>query len=498
MEYLYDKLIEYSLSDYYAYHMPGHKRNPSLTGAELPYNIDITEIEGFDDLHHAKGILREAQKRAASVYQAEESCYLINGSTVGLLSAVMGCTKQGDTVLMARNCHKSVYNAVFLNCLHPVYIYPEKVRGSEMNGEIRPEQVDALLNEYPDIRAVIITSPTYDGVMSDVAEIAKIVHEKNIPLILDEAHGAHLGFYSYFPANGNQCGADLVIHSLHKTLPSLTQTALLHMNGSIADRSSVRKYLGILQSSSPSYVLMSAMDECVRMLAERGETVFSEYAARLDFIRKKLRELQHMQLLETDRYDPSKLVISVKNTETVGTEKIFTGMDLYRCLLEEYHIQAEMAAGSYVVLITSPADSQEGFVRLFCALREIDERLQFKPQRNTSVSSERTEERENRQEWLSDKENAEGKNRNLCTEVVFLPWEAELRREEGAESVVWESAVGRIALEYTYLYPPGIPLTVPGERISGQVVNQIRMYGKMGFNIEGTEKKGQIKVLLYE
>ena len=122
MEYLYSKLIQYSSSDYYGFHMPGHKRSSALTGTELPYKIDITEIEGFDDLHHAKGILREAQERAAKVYQAEETHYLINGSTAGLLSAVFGCTRRGDRILMARNCHKSVYNAVFLNGLRPVYI----------------------------------------------------------------------------------------------------------------------------------------------------------------------------------------------------------------------------------------------------------------------------------------------------------------------------------------------------------------------------------------
>ena len=279
MEYLYDKLKKLENSDVYGFHMPGHKRNGALTGADLPYGLDITEIDGFDDLHHADGILKEAQERAAYIWHADESHYLINGSTVGLISAILGCTHRGDTILMARNCHKSVYNAVFLNELRPVYLYPQLLSSGEkeegdLNGPVTALQVDHALNDNPDIRAVVITSPTYDGVVSDVRSIAECVHRKGIPLILDEAHGAHFGFHPYFPDNGNDLGADIVIHSLHKTLPSLTQTALLHMNGSVADRERVHMYLDILQSSSPSYVLMASMDECVRLMEKKHKEIF--------------------------------------------------------------------------------------------------------------------------------------------------------------------------------------------------------------------------------
>lgn len=482
MEYLYDRLINYASSDYYGFHMPGHKRSSSLTGAGLPYGIDITEIEGFDDLHHAKGILKEAQQRATEVYGAEETHYLINGSTVGLLSALLGCTSRGDRILMARNCHKSVYNAVFLNSLRPLYIYPEAVPETEMNGEISPVQVERFLTDYPDICAVVITSPTYDGVVSDVEKIAEAVHKRNIPLILDEAHGAHLGFHPYFPKNGNQCGADIVIHSLHKTLPSLTQTALLHMNGNIVKRSKVRRYLHMLQSSSPSYVLMAGMDECIRMLKERGEEIFAEYTILLDSARKRLQGLRHMKLMRTKRYDPSKLVISVKNTVASDSKKTFNGRELYRNLLDKYHLQAEMAAGYYVVLMTSPADSAEGLERLISALYEIDQKLEeFLP-----VSDGDSRDISGIQEVSE------------AQEPVYSSYEAEEKRGEGTERVRWADAEGRVSLEYTYLYPPGIPLIVPGERISAQTVKQIKAYEGMGFDIEGTEQKGQIEVLAHE
>ncbi len=207
MEYLYDKLTNYSNSDYYGFHMPGHKRNREVLEGEFPFNIDITEIEGFDDLHHARGILQEAQKRAAEVFCAEESHFLVNGSTVGILSAVLGCTERGNRILIARNCHKSVYNGVYLNGLTPVYVYPEYIAEMGFNGEIRAYEVEQALDLNPDIKAVIITSPTYDGVVSDIRRIADLVHRRNIPLILDEAHGAHFGFHPYFPENGNMLGA---------------------------------------------------------------------------------------------------------------------------------------------------------------------------------------------------------------------------------------------------------------------------------------------------
>ena len=267
MEHLYDKLMAYSISGHYGFHMPGHKRNTALLGTGLPYGLDITEIDGFDDLHHARGIIREGQECAAKLYHADESHYLVNGSTVGLLSAILGSTRPGDRVIIARNCHKSVYNAIFLNDLKPVYIYPDMIPGTDICGPVSAAQAAALIREYPDAKAVIITSPTYDGIVSDVAAIAEEAHKNGIPLILDEAHGAHFGFHPYFPKNGNQLGADLVIHSLHKTMPSLTQTALLHMNGELADRDNVRRYLHMLQSSSPSYILMASIDQCIRLIS---------------------------------------------------------------------------------------------------------------------------------------------------------------------------------------------------------------------------------------
>ena len=226
MQDLLEKLQEYRAEDMYPFHMPGHKRKP--LPFPNPYSIDITEIDGFDNLHHAEGILKEAQERAADLYGSKECFYLVNGSTCGLLAAICAATKKRDKVLVARNCHKAVYHALYLNELQAEYIYPV-ITKSGIQGQIEPEQVKKALLLNPDIAAVILTSPTYEGVVSDINAIAGIAHERGIPLIVDEAHGAHLGFGAGFPENAVRQGADAVIMSLHKTLPSFTQTALLHL-----------------------------------------------------------------------------------------------------------------------------------------------------------------------------------------------------------------------------------------------------------------------------
>ena len=464
METLYSRLKAYSDTDYYGFHMPGHKRNQMRFGEGLPYGIDITEIEGFDDLHHADGIIKEAQQEAARLYGAEETKFLVNGSTAGILSAVLGCTKKGDQILVARNCHKSVYHAIFLNELEPVYLWPGFSRQFQLNTEISVSAVKAALTKHSRIKAVVIVSPTYDGVVSDIESIAEAVHERGIPLIVDEAHGAHFGFHPYFPENALKKGADVVIHSLHKTLPSLTQTALLHMRGEYIDKRRISSYLDMLQSSSPSYILMASIHECIRMLREEKEQLFEPYVRNLDTLRKNLQNLKHLKLVQTEHYDRSKLVISVRHTDMSGRE-------LYRELLEKYHLQMEMAAGSYVLAMTSPGDTKEGFARLEQALFELDAAAKL---------------RENVQE---DDIAKLPENPVICTSA-----KAALCGAKETTYLPVEKSEGMISLEYAYLYPPGCPMIVPGERISRECIKRLAGYQKLGFKIEGLEKEGRIGV----
>lgn len=460
MPYLYDQLRDYAKSDYYPFHMPGHKRR--LGGFMNPIETDITEIEGFDNLHHAEGILKEAQERAAAVYGSENTYFLVNGSTAGILGAVSACTSIGGKILMARNCHKAVYHSVLIRELDAVYIYPQQEQGIGLNCGLSPEKIREMLITAPDIQAVIITSPSYDGVVSDVEKIADICHTYQKPLIVDEAHGAHFGFHPYFPKNSIGKGADIVIHSLHKTLPAFTQTGLIHLNGSLVDQAVLERYLGIYQTSSPSYLLMAGVDQCIRMLEESGDRLFGEFVENLEQFRTKTGELQMVGLAGKEELarekdvadlDLSKLILYIKNGSMSGNE-------LYEELLQHYHLQLEMAAGDYALALTSIGDTREGFDRLYQALEEIDRRLLAKD----PVQLE--------------KRSYAGMN-NLTEMPVCRAVERRMER------ILLENAIGRIAGEFVYLYPPGIPLIVPGEKISGEFVENVLQYREKGFSLQG-------------
>ena len=471
MERLYRKLEEYSRSDYYPFHMPGHKRNPASVRGEFPLERDITEIEGFDNLHHPEELLLEAQQNVAKLYGTRESFYSVNGSTAALVAAISAAVQRNGQILVARNCHKAVYHAIYLRNLKPAYIYPQMDSEWWINGGIFPDKVERCLAENPEIQAVLITSPTYDGVVSDVKEIAEITHKYGVPLIVDEAHGPHFGFHPAFPGRANDLGADVVINSLHKTLPSLTQTAILHINGKIVNRRRIKKYLDMLQSSSPSYIFMASLDACVDFVDGKCENEFELYVERLQKFREELKPLQHLQILRTEHYDISKVVISTANAN-------ITSPELADRLRKEYHLEMEMTGGTYVLAMTTVADTQEGLDRLKAALLEIDDQLEAK----TAVSG-----------------SIEISGELPRLEQYFTPQEAADREEDGeAEEISWKESEGHISLEYAYLYPPGSPVIVPGERISREAVELLCYYETQNLQIEGIQTEGKIKVWKHE
>lgn len=462
MQYLYDKLKEYSSSDYYPYHMPGHKRSISMI-TDL-YKIDLTEIEGFDNLHHPEDILKEAQERAAALYCSQESYFLVNGSTAGILSAISACTSIGGKVLVARNCHKAVYHSLLIRNLQVQYIYPQEIKQYGLNGGLAHQEIERYLIDMPEIQAVIITSPTYDGVVSDVKKIADIVHRYRKPLIVDEAHGAHFGFHPYFPKSSVMLGADAVIHSLHKTLPSFTQTALLHINGSLIDREAVRRYLGVFQTSSPSYILMAGMDHCIRMLTEDKEHLFNTLADHLQTFRNKFLGLKHIRLFDPEMlgkeqiYDLDRSKLLFLTADLPGS-----GRELHHVLRNRFHLEMEMSSLNYVLALTSVADRKEGFDRLLDAMLHLDSEWK------KAVTDDRKREAENRVKFVEN-------------EAVMGIYEAECVSKK---SLPLLESSGETAGEFLYLYPPGIPFLVPGERISEHLVEKIRKYQKQGYIING-------------
>lgn len=490
MSVLYDRLREYCSNNNYAFHMPGHKRNIMFDFCN-PVEIDITEIDGFDDLHHAEGVLKECMDYAARSYSADKTYFLVNGSTGGLLSAISAVTNYNNKIIVARNCHKSVYNAVEIRGLEPVYIYPEYISECGISGGISPEQVERVLSRNHDAKAVVIVSPTYDGVCSDVERIAEIVHSSNCVLIVDEAHGAHFKYNDYFPKPALELGADIVIQSLHKTLPSFTQTALLHVKCERVDISKVEKYLFMYQSSSPSYVFMAGMDKCIRWMEEEGISCMSEYCAALDNLRHRLKELTNLVLVSeniVDKYavndlDRGKIIIYVKNFNG--------GRILYDVLRLKYNIQPEMSTECCVTLMTSVGDSKEALEYLGDALLEIDKYSESIDKLMELLDSLDNKESYDVREALSQKSSITKSCPVIENDIVYIPGRAV---EMSTEMITLENCIGRICGNYIYIYPPGIPLLVPGERISQGNIDIIREYLNAGLRVHGIEDM-MIKVI---
>lgn len=516
------KLDKYKDENIVPMHMPGAKRNKELIELYMgdmgnPYEKDITEINGFDNMHNAETIIKDAFDEAAELYGADESWYLVNGSTAGNMSAICGVTHKNDVVIMARNCHISVYNAVILNELNPVYIYPEYDEEYGYYKGITLKEIKVIVDKYSsdhdrnDIKAVILTSPTYEGNVSDIKSIAEYLHQYNIPLIVDEAHGAHFNFSESFPQSAVKSGADVVINSVHKTLPSLTQTAIMHINYGIVDVERIRRYWNIYQSTSPSYILMSSIARSLSIVKNDGDKLFAEYVDKLTILRNGLSELKHIRLINTD--DISKLVLGYKDAKW-----------LYDTLFYKYKIQLEMSSIKYVIAMTSIFDSQEYYDRFLAALKEIDEELDNRVLAALKEIDEEIDEsisKYDREDILNSKvdkdldnrfnsiHNGEAYNRlnyssinnqdngnkinvvDFRDEQALTIAEAFNRRDlSGCDEIQMnnEKIYGKISGESVYVYPPGIPILCPGEVITRKIIAILEAAGEAGLEVVGVKE----------
>lgn len=530
-EYINEALEKYIEKGTYPWHMPGHKRQP-LEGPGNFWNgvyaHDFTEAKDLDDMHEPEMFIADSLAEMKKVYGTFATYMLVNGSTSGIMTAIHATCHRGDVILAARNCHKAVYNAICMLELEPEYIVPDYVdmrwlcgmnqamsdkmtdacgkddcetrEGTDIRGEgdrETPERTDVLGDISPDKleraintmiadgrkpSAVIITSPTYEGVISDIRIIAEIAHRYGIYLIVDEAQGAHLNFMEGHETAMEQ-GADIVIESLHKTMPALTQTSLLHvMDPKLDER--VRRYLQIFQTSSPSYIFMQSMEKAVAFGAN-NRAVFVEYGRRLEIFAEKCDNLRNIRLFrpgvnvsKNDEgcsackvfdHDEGRLVFVVRPGTVDGSGQIFTGVMLADILADRYGLIVEMASVSYVICISSVVDSVDSYDILFKAIEEIDSGLEYR----SIVDGSRA------MDIISGRRSAV---------VPGKAW------DETSEMVPLELSVGRISGAFVYAYPPGIPVLAPGEIVDEQAVCGIDTMIRSGLNVSGVDD-GCIAVL---
>ena len=474
---LLDQLMTLRQNDPYPFHMPGHKRM-SFPFPEA-YSIDITEIDGFDNLHQPQGLLKDLSERYARLYDCDFCNLSVGGSTDMLLTVISAATAPGDRVLIARNCHKAVYHAAILRHLECAYIYPP-LSEEGICGPVDPKELSDRLTELEQadqpVKAFVLTSPTYEGVCSDVKEIANICHAHEVTLIVDGAHGAHLGLRKdkkrleeYFPENPIREGADAVVVSLHKNLPSFTQTAALLMNGeSRIPKWRVETYFDYYETSSPSYLLMAGMDACCKFLEEQGEKAFCEYAHRIKKIRKAAESFTGVSFWKKDGWeiDPGKLVITAKG---------LTGNQIMEEFRREDHLELEMCSLNHALAMTSVMDTEEGYERLKKAMERLDstplaEGISCDTGWQTGGGLYNVRPRIKRPIF--------------CSETEPIHW------------VSLEEAAGRVAGGLWSVYPPGIPLLVPGEIVSDDIIRKLKTAQKEGLTLDGCRKNGDFPVIL--
>ena len=466
---LLEQLARYDAADFLPMHMPGHKRT-ALGGEELPWQLDITEIDGFDNLHEAEGILKDGMELAARLYGSARAFYLVNGSSGGILAAIAAAAPFGSRILMARGCHKSVYHAVELLHLEPLYLTPPVDPSFAVSASLPPEAVESALAQHPDVRLVVLTSPTYEGVISDIAAIAAVCHRRGIPLLVDEAHGAHLYFHPAFSSGAVTAGADLVIQSVHKTLPSLTQTALAHVQGNLVDPQRLAHFLAVFQTSSPSYLLMGSIHRCLKLLEHRGPALFADYARNLQHLDRRLEALHHLRVLchgadhcsrhpDFFAFDLGKLFVSTHGTDLTGPQ--------LAALLRQRGIEPEMAAPQGVLAMTSCCDTAETLERFAAVLLELDGLCH-----NISVPCIRP-----------------------TPPLPPVRYTIAQARQLPTVTLPMAEAIGRTMTESLWMYPPGIPLVVPGEVLTADIVQALQDIADSGVQLHSDSGLAPHRVL---
>lgn len=456
-------LEKHSEAEPVSFHMPGHKgrnlyRKQDMLG--LPGDLhrwDITEISGADSLFQAESVIAETMKKYEILYDCRKSYLLINGSSGGIISAILSCVPKGGKLAMARNCHKSVFNALTLGNITPVYIYPETIDEYGIQGKVTPEAVEKIFMSEPDTDAVILPSPNYYGICSDIKSIAEIVHKNNKILIVDQAHGAHLKFFEKdMPAAAEVLGADIVINSTHKTLASFTQTAVLNVCSNRVELAALEDKLQIMESSSPSYPLMATLDANADLIAGHGDRLMRQWKENIDWFYDEAAKIPGLNLMRADGLDRTKLNIDMS----------FYGFD--GAALEEYligkNIFVELVSGNLVMCMTGIGNVRSDYEKLLNALRELSDSRSMveveKPCRPKALSCK-------------------------------LRWHAV---PEHKELVSLDEASGKVCASSIIPYPPGIPIVCLGEVLEEEVTEYIKELRMAGEKVIGVSEDMKVWV----
>ncbi|MGA8942169.1 MAG: aminotransferase class I/II-fold pyridoxal phosphate-dependent enzyme [Thermoactinomyces sp.] len=451
---LFEALTEHVRQSAANFHVPGHKQGQAFDQEALDWfssvlKIDLTEVGQLDDLHQPTGVIREAERLAAEAFRADFTFFLVGGTTVGNLAAILACTRPGDSVIVQRSSHQSVFHGCMLSRVKPIYLHAEW-NNTGMEKLVSPAEVNRILQENHTVSAVILTSPTYYGQIQPIREIAEICQRFHVPLIVDEAHGAHLGFHPELEPSAMDLGADVAIQSTHKMLPSMTMTSMLHLQGDLVDPEKIGYWLRVIQSSSPSYPLMASLDVTRRFMAVKGKKELGRLLQDLKDFRGNIAKLNHLYEVETE--DPLKFTLLAKRK--------MNGFQLADQLRQE-GIHVEIADPHKVLLVFGLGTKRKDLDMLEQALQIIDKRLDTVPKQDPVVPFFFVSKTQQAKETLD--------------ELHHKP----------SRWVPLNEAEGKVSAGMIVPYPPGIPLVLPGETWTKETVHIVKEVLNGGCNVRG-------------
>lgn len=453
--YILNKLEELRDDNLISFHVPGHKMGKVFEKLgyknilEKIYTLDTTEIDGTDNLHNAKEIIKESQNRAARVFNSDKTIYLVNGTTCGIEASIMSVCNPKSKIIVNRDCHQSVINACILGDIEPVYIESKVCKKTNIIMGVDAENTKSVIDNNLDAKAIVLTYPTYYGRTFDLKAICDYAHSKNIIVIVDEAHGAHLQLSDNLPKSAIEQGADIIIQSTHKTLPSFTQSSMMHIKGNRVDKNKIGSMLRFLESSSPSYVLLTSLELAVDIYDKYGIKLMEDLLSNIDNLKSKFENNEN--IIIDNSMDKTKIFISLKK---LG----ITGYELDSILREKYKIQVELSNYYGALLICTIGNDEKDFIRL---KKSLDDLL-------LNISNK---------ELLEDTNYPEN-----VPEKVLNPRQAFYSDKI---SVKLEDSVGKVSGEYIIPYPPGISLISPGEIITQEIITYIQKGLKSGMIISG-------------
>ncbi len=473
---LFEALKQYKNDQTVSFHVPAHKHGVGLPGftsyvGTNVMNMDLTILADLDSICHPTGVIREAEALAAEAFGADRAFFLVNGTTSGIQAMIMTICEPGDKIIVPRNAHKSVIGGVILSGAVPVYVQPEIDHRMGIAKGVTPQSIEKALAEHPDTKAVFIIHPTYYGMTSDLEAIVGIAKQYGVPVIADEAHGAHFAFNDHLPKSAMACGAAMSAVSVHKLGGSMTQSSILLVNENQVDPAKVKTILNLTQTTSPSYVLMASLDAARQQLALHGPELFDRVIAHAERARRELNQIPGVYVYGAElngtqgcyQYDPTKIAITLRQ---LG----ITGYEAEVILRRDNQIAFEMADLHNLLAIIGIGDTEETISRLIEAVRDLAVDLS---------------ERHITKQYHPIPE---------MPEMAVSPRDAFYSE---TRSVLLEESIGEISAEIIMAYPPGIPIICPGERITAELVEYIRLLKDENCRLQGTEDPGvnQIRVL---